>query len=97
MKMFVGRCRVSMRLHGVRTLKEKRGVLKPFMHRVRKHFNVAIAETGSQDIADRAEIGFAVVSTAKRHVDSQIEAILADIEKIGEPDIEIIGCEREID
>lgn len=94
--MLVGTCLVDMRLIGVKSLKNKRSIIKKLLSRTRKNFNVAIAEVGKNDIPDRAEIGFSVVSTERRHVDSQIDNIINDIEHYGEPEIEIIKYEKEI-
>ncbi len=94
--MLIGTCIVDMRLKGVKTLKNKRSIMKKLINRIRKNFNVAIAEVGKQDIVDRAEIGFCVVSTKRSHVDSQIDNIFNDMEYYGEPDIEIINFEKEI-
>ncbi|PLX30588.1 MAG: DUF503 domain-containing protein [Clostridiales bacterium] len=94
--MLIGTCIVDMRLIGVKTLKNKRSIIKKLISRTKKNFNVAIAEVGKQDIADRAEIGFCVVSTQRSHVDSQIDNIINDMEYHGEPGIEIIDYEKEI-
>ncbi len=94
--MLIGSCLVDMRLKGVKTLKNKRSIIKKLINRIKKNFNVAIAEVGKQDISDRAEIGFTVVSTERSHLDSQIDNIINDMEYFGQPDIEIINFDKEI-
>jgi hypothetical protein len=94
--MLVGSCEIYMRLVGVRTLKDKRSIIKRLINGVEKKFNVAIAEVGAQDIADRTEIGIAVVSNEYRHIESMIDNIINYMECFGEPEIEIISFEKEI-
>nr|MBI2904893.1 DUF503 domain-containing protein [Chloroflexota bacterium] len=48
--MFIGACTVRLHLPGVRSLKEKRGRLRPLLARLPKEFNLAAAETGLQDV-----------------------------------------------
>ncbi|MCL6548587.1 MAG: DUF503 family protein [Alicyclobacillus sp.] len=47
--MTVGVCTISLSIPGVRSLKEKRGVIKPLVAHIRKEFNVSVAEV--EDIA----------------------------------------------
>ena len=53
----------DLHLPGCHSLKEKRGVLKPLTGGLRRSFNVSVAETGHQDLWQRAEIACAVVGT----------------------------------
>ncbi len=94
--MLVGSCEIYMRLIGVKTLKDKRSIIKRLINRVEKNFNVAVAEVGKQDITDRAEIGIAVVSNESRHIESMMDNIINYIEGFGEPEIEIISFQKEI-
>lgn len=45
-----------------RSLKEKRGVVRPLVERLRTRLHVTAAEVGLQGRVDAAQIGFAVVS-----------------------------------
>jgi uncharacterized protein YlxP (DUF503 family) len=56
------------------SLKEKRSVLKPLTTALRRTLNVSVAETGQQDLWQRAEITCAVVGTARAVVDEIIRA-----------------------
>jgi len=94
--MLVGSCLVDMRLKGVKTLKNKRSIIKKLVNRTSKNFNVSIAEFGKQDISDRADIGFSVISTERKHLDSQIDKIINHMEYHGELDIEIINFTKDI-
>jgi len=94
--MLVGRCLIYMRLTGVKTLKDKRSIIKRLNNKVSRNFNLAIAEVGQQDITDRYEMGIAVISTENRHIESMIDNIINFIETFGEPVIEIISTEKDI-
>jgi uncharacterized protein len=56
------------------SLKEKRSVLKPLTSGLRRSLNVSVAETGQQDLWQRAEITCAVVGTARPVVDETLRA-----------------------
>jgi uncharacterized protein len=56
------------------SLKEKRSVLKPLTMALRRSLNVSVAETGQQDLWQRAEITCAVVGTARQVVDETLRS-----------------------
>ena len=56
------------------SLKEKRSVLKPLTTALRRSLNVSVAETGQQDLWQRAEITCAVVGTARSAVDETLRS-----------------------
>src|SRR3970040_243896 len=60
--MIIGACTIRLHLPGVRSLKEKRGRLRPLLARLPKECNLAAAETGLQDVWQSAEIGLVTVS-----------------------------------
>jgi uncharacterized protein YlxP (DUF503 family) len=64
----------DLHLPGCHSLKDKRGVLKPLTHGLRKALNVSVAETGHQDLWQRAEIACAVVGSARLVVDEVLRA-----------------------
>ena len=93
--MVVGCGIIRFRLHGCRSLKEKRKITKSIISRVRNTFNVSIAEIGSNDIYQRAEIGFACVGNDTSAVNSKTDKVLnfADdlrLAEIVDSNIEII-------
>jgi uncharacterized protein YlxP (DUF503 family) len=55
-------------------LKEKRGTLKPLSAALRHRFHVSVAETGHQDLWQRAEIACAVVGSARPPVEVSLGA-----------------------
>lgn len=78
--MVVGVCTVTLVLHDSHSLKDKRQVLKSVIEKVRNRFNVSVAETGSNDLWQRAEIGIAAVGNDKAFVNSVLDRALNFIE-----------------
>ena len=72
--MIVGISTWDLHLPGCHSLKEKRGVLKPLTAVLRKSLNVSVAETGHQDLWQRAEIACAGVGTARPAVEEVLRA-----------------------
>lgn len=66
--MYVGTLCFDLLLGDVRSLKEKRSVVRPIVAELHRKFDVSVAETGDQDLYRRAEIGIAVVSGDLGHI-----------------------------
>jgi uncharacterized protein YlxP (DUF503 family) len=62
----------ELHLPGCHTLKEKRGTLKPLTAALRQRLNVSVAETGHQDLWQRAEIACAAVGSARAVVEAML-------------------------
>lgn len=77
--MTVGVCRLTLHLPESRSLKDKRGVVKSVLDRLRKR-NVSASEVDSHDLWQKAEVGFAVVSRDRAGAESAVRAALADVE-----------------
>jgi uncharacterized protein YlxP (DUF503 family) len=60
----------ELQIPGCRSLKEKRMVVRSLRDRLRHRFNVSVAETGFQDIHDRAELTAALVASDGRTAES---------------------------
>lgn len=60
--MRVGIALIRLHLPGPCSLKEKRALVKGLIARVKREFNVSIAEVGALDDRRRAELGAALVS-----------------------------------
>lgn len=59
--MTVGVALVELHVHGSRSLKAKRGVVRSVVSRVRTRFNVAVSEVGGQDTWQRAVLGVSAI------------------------------------
>ena len=64
----------ELHLPGCHSLKEKRGTLKPLTAGLRQRLNVSVAETGHQDLWQRAEIACAAVGSARPVVEETLRA-----------------------
>jgi uncharacterized protein YlxP (DUF503 family) len=77
--MVVGAARVELHVHGSRSLKEKRGVVRSITQRLRNRFNLSVAEVGGQDTWQRAVLGLAVAAneaqTARQRLEQAIDFI----------------------
>jgi uncharacterized protein len=92
--VIIGSLWVDIHVLGARSLKDKRRIVKGLKERIRAHFNVSVAEVGSLDLWQRAEIGIACVSNDKSRVDGQLAAILDKIRL--DPSVGIIDSAMEI-
>ncbi len=85
--------RVPLHLQGIRGLKEKRGVVRKVVERTRAKFHISIAEVDHHDLLQRATVGFALVGTDQRVLESTADHVLnfiADlyVAEIGRPERE---------
>lgn len=79
--MVIGVCTIQLSLPGHRSLKDKRGALKPLIAWVRREFNVSIAEVGGQDTWQSATLGVAAVSTDAGYVSGLFDKLVSGIER----------------
>jgi uncharacterized protein YlxP (DUF503 family) len=75
----------------VRSLKEKRAVIRPILDGARQRFRVAAAEVAFQDKWQRASLGFAHVAAEGHHVSE----VLTKVENFvwSFPEVEVLDCE----
>jgi uncharacterized protein YlxP (DUF503 family) len=93
--VYVGALTLDLLLGDVRSLKQKRAVVRPIIAEVRRRFPaVAVAETGHLDLHRRAEVAVAVLSaTAGNCVEvlERCERLVA-----GRPEIELLSARRRL-
>ncbi len=73
--MVVGVISWELEVFGCQSLKEKRRVVKSLKERLHNRFNVSVAETGHQDLWQRAELTACAVCTDRRLADSVLESV----------------------
>ncbi|MGH1564490.1 DUF503 domain-containing protein [Mumia sp. DW29H23] len=90
--MWVGAIEFDLLLGDVHTLKEKRAFVRPLVAELRRTFEVSVAETDSQDLYRRAQIGVAVAAGENAHV----IAVLDKVEQFvaGRPEIDLLSAHR---
>ena len=94
MSMIIGACRVDIRIPGAHSLKDKRRVVKSIKERLKNQFNVSIAEIGSLDSWQRAELAFVCVSNERPRVDRLLSTM---IEKLrSDPVVALVDFTTEI-
>ncbi|MBI1389129.1 MAG: DUF503 family protein [bacterium] len=79
--MIVGVMETSFQLPESGSLKDKRQVLRSLKDRVRRRFNVSLAETDEQDCWRRCTLSFAAVATHAGLIERDFQRILDLIEE----------------
>jgi uncharacterized protein len=74
--MLVGTMTAQIYMHGIASLKEKRGIVKSLIGRLQSRFNISVSEVDQQDSRGSAVIGIAVVSNDSRFIDKQLDTVL---------------------
>ncbi len=92
--MVVGMATITLMLHGNRSLKGKRRVIKSIKGRVSNSFNVSVAEVDFQNSLQKAVLGLAAVGNDRSKINSLIDRVINKIE--GFNTAEIIDSHVEI-
>ena len=79
--MFVGVLVIEIMIYSSASLKEKRFVLKSIKDRVKKKFNVSVAELLYQDKWQRSQLGFAVISNQHSHVEQSLQQVFQFLDR----------------
>jgi uncharacterized protein YlxP (DUF503 family) len=88
--MYVGSLTLDLLLGDVRSLKQKRSVVRPVVAELKRRFDVSAAETGDHDLHRRAEVGVALVAANAAHC----RQVLAACESLvaGRPELELLSA-----
>ena len=93
--MYVGALTIDVLLGDVRSLKQKRSVVRPLIAEVHRKFpGVAVGETGHLDLHRRAEIGIAVVSSTAANARDVLDACERFVAE--HPEIEVLAARRRL-
>jgi uncharacterized protein YlxP (DUF503 family) len=95
MSVAVGVCRVKLRLPENHSLKGKRQVLRSVVARLHSRFNVSVAEVGSNDAWQIAEIGISCIANDERHAGEVLAKVVGFIRE-ERLDAELLEVETEI-
>jgi uncharacterized protein len=63
----------DLQIHDSHSLKDKRAVVRSVKDRLRATLNLSVAETGSQDLWQRAELTACVVAGDRRQADAILD------------------------
>ena len=91
--MIVAIARVELHLPANRSLKGKRRVIKSLVDRCHKRLRVSIAETGRNDVHQRAQLGVALVHGNRHYAEQTIEQIRRMMED--EPEAQLVDWETD--
>ncbi len=76
----IGLLTIELHFPEAQSLKAKRMVVKSIKDRLRRRFNVAVAETGYLELWQRAELAAVSVSGTRSILESELEAISRELE-----------------
>ena len=93
--MYVAALTLDVLLGDVRSLKQKRSVVRPVVAELRRrHPGVSAAETGHLDLHRRAEIGVAVVSATATHATGVLDSCERLVAR--HPEIELLSARQRL-
>jgi len=93
--VYVGALTLDVLLGDVRSLKQKRSVVRPLIAEVHRRFpGVAVGETGHLDLHRRAEIGIAVVSSTAANAAAMLEACERLVAE--RPEVEVLAARQRL-
>lgn len=91
--MVIGLLRVEIHYPESGSLKTKRMTLKSLTDRLRRQFNVSLAEVEHQNLWQRSVLAIVTVNTDRSHADSTLSKILDLLEREGE--LNLTGVQTE--
>lgn len=92
--MWIGWVEFDILLGDVRSLKERRSLVRPIVAELQRRFAVSAAETGWLDLHRRAGIGIAMVAADRAHVVEVLDS--AERLVAARPEIELLSAHRGI-
>jgi uncharacterized protein len=92
--LFVGTLQLDLLLGDVRSLKQKRSVVRPIVAELKRKYDVAAAEAGYVELHRRALIGVAVVSSDAGHCGG----VLDECERMvaARPEVAVLSARRRL-
>jgi uncharacterized protein len=80
--MPVGLLTLELHIPDAQSLKDKRQVLRSLKDKLRREFNVAVAELDHQDVWQRSIVGVVTLSNEERHVQESLQKVLDAADRI---------------
>ena len=81
--MRVGCCAIRFVLHGNRSLKGKRRIIRTIKDRVRNKFNISVAEVGNQEDWQILQLGIAAIGNNELNLDDLLNRVVNFIDAMG--------------
>lgn len=92
--MFTGSVAFDLLLGDVRSLKQKRSLVRPLVAELRTKYDVSAAEAGHLDLHRRALVGVAVVAADRAHCVEVLDACERLV--AGRPELELLSTRRQL-
>lgn len=80
--MVVGTVEIRLHLHEARTLKDKRRIIQSLKDRLRRDFNVSVAEVDHQDLVQSAVLAVAQVGSDSRYVNGTLDTVVDAVRRL---------------
>lgn len=91
--MIVLYAEIECLIYHAQSIKEKRSVIKPLLLKIRRDYNVSIAEVEYQDLWQRTKFSIVTISNEMQHAEKVIDDVIKAIEMSG--NIEITSTFKE--
>lgn len=82
--MIIGVLTIELEIDAAESLKDKRRVLNKIKDRVRRKFNVSIAEIEGNDLLNYGCLGVAIVTNEQRFANTVLSSVVTTIEEVHE-------------
>jgi uncharacterized protein YlxP (DUF503 family) len=92
--VYVGALELDVLFGDVRSLKQKRSLIRPVIAELRRRFDVAVAEAGYADLHRRSLIGVAAVAADACHLREVLEACERLV--AGRPELELLAARHRL-
>ncbi|MER6514469.1 DUF503 domain-containing protein [Nonomuraea sp. NPDC048881] len=93
--MYVGALTLDILLGDVRSLKQKRSVVRPLIAELQRRYpSIAVAETGHLDLHRRCEVGVAVISASAGNCKEVMDACERMV--AFRPEIELLSARQRL-
>jgi uncharacterized protein YlxP (DUF503 family) len=80
--MPVGLLTLELHIPDAQSLKDKRQVLRGLKDKLRRDFNVAVAELEHHDTWQRSVVGIVTISNEEKHVREMLQKVLDEADRI---------------
>ena len=80
--MPVGLLNLELHIPDAQSLKDKRQVLRSLKDKLRRDFNVAVAELEHHDTWQRSVVGIVTISNEEKHVREMLQKVLDEADRI---------------
>jgi len=90
----VGTLNLKLAIFGSYSLKDKRRVVNSLKDRLKSRFNVSVAEIGSLDRRQQAELGVALVANDGQFVETALDKLVEYVRQ--DTSASLVDCRREV-